>query len=511
MPPPRPPSAPPDHDRIRVRRMRVDTLLEHVVYMRADSPACRSEGLEAQARVLLRCGGRELIATLNVVLGDMLAPGEAGLSESAWRLLGAQDGDVAVVSHPPPVESLSFVRAKAFGRELAAHELAAIVRDVVDERYSDVELTAFIVACAGGRLGTPEITALTSAMIATGRRLDWASRVVLGKHCVGGLPGNRTTLVVVPIVAAAGGLIPKTSSRSITSPAGTADAMETLAPVDLDLAAMRRVVEREGACIAWGGRLGLSPADDIFIRVERPLEIDAVGQLVASILSKNAAAGSTDLLVDIPVGPTAKVRSTHAADALATLLVGVGAAVGLRVRALRTDGTQPIGRGMGPALEARDALAVLRGDEGAPKDLRARALLLAGAVLEMDPSIPAGTGLARATEALECGRALAKLEDICEAQGGRREPPSSAHRHPCESPAAGRVAAIDNRRLARAAKLAGAPTAPSAGAEIHVRIGDDVAPGQPLFTLHAETPGELAYARAYVGANPGIVAVESAP
>lgn len=184
----------------------------------------------------------------------------------------------------------------------------------------------------------------------------------------GGLPGKRTTPIVVAIVASHGLVMPKTSSRAITSPAGTADTMETLAPVDLDLAAMRRAVEQEGACLVWGGSVRLSPADDILIRVERVLDIDAQGQLIASVLSKKIAAGSTHIVIDIPVGATAKVRTDDAAAELADQLTEVGRVFGVTVRCVITDGAQPVGRGIGPALEARDVLAALQGLPDAPND-----------------------------------------------------------------------------------------------------------------------------------------------
>lgn len=490
---------------LRLRRLGIDTLQEAIVYVRADSPLRRSEGLETQARVEVRLGGRAIVATLNVVTTDLLAAREASLSESAWSRLGAREGDAIGVAHAPPIESLGHVRAKIHGRPLDAAAFRAIVDDVVAGRYADIHLASFITACAAGRLDRAEMAALTRAMIETGERLVWPGPLVVDKHSVGGLPGNRTTLLVVPIAAACGLTMPKTSSRAITSPAGTADTMETCAPVALDLATVRRVVEREGGCIAWGGALGLSPADDVLIRVERPLDLDTEGQLVASVLSKKVAAGSTHVVIDIPVGPTAKVRGRDAADTLAAHLTAVGHAVGLHVEAVLTDGTQPVGRGIGPALEARDALAVLRGEPDAPRDLRERALLLAGHVLELSSAIAPGTGRRRARTCLDDGTAWRKFQAICEAQGGMRVPPRAPHRHPVAAPVAGHVTRIDNRLLARIAKLAGAPHDPAAGVELHVRAGTRVEAGEPLFTVHAETRGELAYALAYATRHPDVI------
>lgn len=481
---------------LRLKRIGIDTYQEPVLYMRRDCHVCAAEGFEAQSRVEVEAGGRHIVATLNVVDGDFLADSEMGLSEAAWRLLGAQPGDLARVRHPAPLESLGHVRAKVYGRELTQVAFDAVIADVAAGHYSDLQLAAFVTACAKD-MRLEETIALTRAMVGVGDRMRWSEGRVMDKHSVGGLPGNRTTMLIVPIVAACGLRMPKTSSRAITSPAGTADTMETLAPVELDVPRIQAVVERTGGCIVWGGAVRLSPADDILIRVERPLDLDSQGQLVASVLSKKAAAGATHVVIDMPVGPTAKVRSAHAAAALEQQLAQVGDALGLHVRVSRTDGSAPVGRGIGPALEARDVLAVLRREAGAPDDLAQRAIHLAGQVLEFGEAAPAGAGAALAASVLEDGRAWRKFQDICAAQGGMREPPVAPCTRDVVAQRSGSVTAIDNRRLARIAKLAGAPKSPCSGIELHVRQGDFVERGQPLLTLHSASPGTLAYAFEY--------------
>jgi thymidine phosphorylase len=287
--------------------------------------------------------------------------------------------------------------------------------------------------------------------------------------------------------------------------------METLAPVDLDLATMRRVVEREGGCVVSGGAMRLSPCDDVLIRVERALDLDSDAQLVASVLSKKVAAGSSHVVIDIPVGPTAKVRTGQAGERLARLLEHVGREVGLHVRTVLTDGLQPVGRGIGPALEARDVVAVTRNDRDAPEDLRTRAILLAGETLELAGACAIGDGTTRARAILDEGLAWRKLQAICDAQGGMRTPPVAPHQVAVTARTGGVVTGFDNRRLARTAKLAGAPSAAAAGVDLHVRIGSTVGKGQPLFTLHADTPGELTYAQEYLAAHPEIVVIAEAP
>ena len=487
--------------RLRLRQLGIDTQQEHVIYMRGDCHVCRAEGFQAQTRVEVSLGERRIMASLNVVHTDLLSIGEASLSTSAWRALNAAPDDRVGVAHAPTLDSLGAMRAKVYGHRLGAADFDAIVGDVAAGRYADLHIAAFLSACAGGRLDLQETIDLTRAMVKVGDRIDWARAPIADKHCVGGLPGNRTTPIVVAIVAAAGLTMPKTSSRAITSPAGTADVMETLTRVDLDLAAMRRVVEREGGCVVWGGALTLSPADDVLIRVERPLDIDSDAQLVASVLSKKIAAGATHVVIDIPVGPTAKVRGQADAQRLVQLLRQVASAVGLQLRVLCSDGSQPVGRGVGPALEAHDVLAVLRGTNAAPMDLRQRALVLAGELLEFCGHSQLGAGHARAAWLLDSGAAWAKFQAICEAQGGLREPGQAPLREPVLADRDGYVGALDSRRLARVAKLAGAPGSANAGLVLHVRPGDWVQRGAPLFTLHAQAPGELAYAKQYLSTH----------
>lgn len=487
---------------LRVRRLGLETQHEAIVLMHVDCPVARSEGFTARAQIELVAEGRSAIATLYQVRDHIVGPHEIGMSDAVWARLGVADGTPAQIRHPLPVSSMSAVRAKLYGHRLERGRIREIIGDIVRERYSDVELAAFVSAFSSQSADVREMVALTEAMVDVGDRLSWPSAVVLDKHSVGGLPANRTTPLIVSIVAAAGLVIPKTSSRAITSPAGTADAMETMAPVDLDVAAMRRVVDQEGGCIVWGGSVSLSPADDILIRVERALDIDSPAQLVASVLSKKIAAGSTHVVLDMPVGPTAKVRTEADAVELSGHLVAVGRELGLIAKPVQTDGRQPVGRGIGPALEARDVLAVLRGDAPALADLKDRACFLAGSLLELGGAAQEGRGEAEAAVILSDGRALKKFMAICQAQGGFTEPPIAPLRREILAPAAGKVSEIDNRQLARVAKLAGAPSAKAAGVELHVKLGDTVAKGEPLFSIHAEAPGELDYALAYVAADP---------
>ncbi|WP_338846050.1 thymidine phosphorylase family protein [Massilia sp. W12] len=482
---------------LRAHRMGIDTYQEAVLYLRRDSPVCQSEGFAAQSRIEVWRGEVRIIATLNVVEAPLLEEDQAGLSEAAWRALGVAENTPLALQHLSPIQSFSHVRQKLFGAALSDAQMQEVICDVAAGNYSDLEVACFVAAVAGQRASVEETTALTRAMVAVGRRLTWPSTPIVDKHCVGGLPGNRTTLIVTPILAACGLTIPKTSSRAITSPAGTADTMETLAPVALDIEQMRKVVEKEGGCVIWGGAVSLSPADDILIRVERPLGLDSDSQLVASVLSKKIAAGSTHVLIDIPLGPSAKVRSQRAADHLSHMLCSVGQALGLHMRTVISDGASPVGIGIGPALEAHDVLAVLQNAQHAPQDLRMRALTLAAHLLEMGGKAAPGAGLALARSCLESGQAWRKFVAICEAQGGMRTPPRAPFVATLHAQQRGRVRVVNNLELARLAKLAGAPQAPAAGLRFLTALGAQLEEGQPWLEIHAQTQGQLDYAMTY--------------
>lgn len=485
-----------NHSTLKLKYLGINTYKEPIIYMREDCYICKSEGFSAQARVRVALNDSSIIATLNTIGTNLLRHNEASLSNYAWDLLSAKEGDQISITHPIPLDSLSYIRSKIYDNELKADEIKHIIDDIASGQLSDINVAMFIAASAGNRLSKREVIDLTKAMVNSGQRLTWNSSLVVDKHCVGGLPGNRTTPIVVSIVAAYGLIIPKTSSRAITSPAGTADTMEVFTSVSLDTSSMKKVIEKENGCVVWGGSMALSPVDDFLIRIERTANLDSEGQMVASILSKKIAAGSSHVVIDLPIGTTAKVRSIERAEYLKRFLESIAKEFGIQIKVIFSDGSQPVGRGIGPVLEALDILSVLSRDKTAPQSLRAHALTLAAQVIEFSPEVAAGEGFAIATNILDSGKALAKFQAICDAQGGMRDIPKTPAPfcHTIESKCSGTIVNIDNRYIARVAKLAGAPKSKSAGVELLVPLHSVVGKSQPLFKLYAETQGELNYA-----------------
>lgn len=495
----------PSRPQLKIRRVNLDTGRENVVVMSRRSKALRPEVFRGFSRVELRCNSKVLLATLLITDDGIVGLDEIGLAEPAFRRFAEPVGNLVTVTPAAPPESLDAVRAKIHGHALSAEEITAIVDDISHYRYSDMEIAAFLISSASF-MTSGELLALSHAMAQAGTQLKWDRPIIVDKHCIGGIPGNRTSMVVVPIVAAHGLTIPKTSSRAITSPAGTADTMEVLARVDLGVDEMKEVVNACHGCLVWGGHVNLSPADDILISVERPLSIDTREQMVASIMSKKIAAGATHLLIDLPVGPAAKLTSAMEAMRLRKLFEFVGDHFGIAVEVITTDGRQPIGNGIGPVLEAQDVMAVLSNAPDAPVDLREKSLRLAAHLLEYDPELRGGSGYAQARELLDSGAALRQMHKIIDAQGpsGCRTDVGNLTAD-VPSPRDGVVEAIDCLRLNRLARSAGAPIDKGAGIKIFKKIGDRVEKGEPLYRIYAYDTSEFDLAVAASRVDAGYV------
>lgn len=481
---------------LRLKKVAIDTYHENVAYLHRECPTYKAEGFQALSKIEIQQDGRHILAVLNVVDDEAIVrPGQLGLSEQAFVNMALPENTAIKVNHAEPPHSMEFVRAKLSGERIDQDKFNLIINDIALNRYSKPEIAAFLVAVSEAGLDRDEILYLTNSMVNSGQQLDWQEKRVVDKHCIGGIPGNRTSMVVVPIVSAFGLLCPKTSSRAITSPAGTADTMEVLARVDLPMDQLHQIVRQQRGCLAWGGTAKLAPADDILISVERPLAIDSQAQMVASILSKKRACGSTHLLIDIPAGPSAKVRSMKDAMQLRKLFEYVGDRIGLVTQIIITDGRQPIGHGIGPVLEARDVMRVLRNDPDAPHDLREKSLQLAGRMIEFDNDVRGGEGYEIARDILDSGRALYKMQQIIQAQG-KQETQFELGTLTQEILADkdGTVIDINNLIMARIARLAGAPMDKGAGVYLLKRIGDTVTVGEPIYRIYSQFPADFQFA-----------------
>lgn len=444
-------------------------------------------GVHSSDRICITYGERHLIAITN--LAAHFPRNRIGLYEEISETLGLKTDDMVDVQLAQLPESLKDVRAKLRGERLREHEMKVIVKDVVERHLSEVEMAAFLTALNIHGLSMGESEALARAMVETGKVLDFGEAPILDKHSIGGLPGDKTSLLVVPIVAAAGFTIPKTSSRAVTSAAGTADRVETLCPVDLSIGEIEKVVSKTNGCLVWGGALDLAPADDLFIQVEYPLGIDPL--LLPSIMSKKKAIGATNVVVDIPTGSGAKIKSIKEAHNLASDFVDLGKRLDIDVQCALTFGEQPLGYAVGPALEAREALAALGG--AGPADLMEKAFTLAGMLFGM---VGIEDGRRKAESILKSGRAEKKMREIIAAQGGNpevvaAEMPVGEKVAEVRADQAGRVLWMSTENLVQIAKEAGAPRAKGAGILLKAKLGDAVKKDALLFEIFAERSSKL--------------------
>lgn len=437
----------------------------------------------------------------------MVQRGELGAFVEVTECFGLKPGDLVEVSLAPRPESTVAIKKKMDGKQLSSEEIGAIVQDIVDEKLTATEMTAFIVAEYIKGMNTNEIVALTQHMVKTGDRLDLGVKPVLDVHSIGGVPGNKYALIVVPTVAAAGLTVPKTSSRAITSAAGTADVVETLANVTFSFDEIKKIVRKVGAVLAWGGSVKLAPADDIIIRTERMLGVDPRCQLLASVMSKKLAVGADHILIDIPAGHGAKVERMEDARSLAHDFIELGYKLNVKVDAAVTYGGQPVGYAVGPALEAREALETLRGN--GPGSLVEKATSLAGIMLELGKVASPGLGKQTAMELLKSGKAYQKMREMIEAQGGNpdvkpEDIPIGDKKKTMSATRSGYVARIYNKRINAIARAAGAPRDKGAGLRILLKEGRKVEKGEPILEIYAEHETKLSEALKTAKQNPPV-------
>lgn len=432
----------------------------------------------------------EVIAVANIDFSEHrgIQKGEIGLYQEVMDKLEIEDGTHVEINLSSKPKSISYIRKKLDGKELSEDEINEIVKDIVDNKFSDIELTYFASGCYCNDLTKKEITALTNAIVESGKKINPNSKIVIDKHCIGGVANNRTTLLVVPIIAALGYKMPKTSSRAITSPSGTADTMEVIAPVTMGEEKILNVIKKTNACMIWGGAMNLAAADDYLIQVRHPLHIDPKGMLLASILAKKKAVGATHVLIDIPYGYGSKVPTKKEANKFAKEFTRIGKLLGMKIKVMITDGSQPIGRGIGPALEIADILNILNGN--GPEDLRNKSIKISTEILKM---LKVKNAKNKVMEVLNSGKAVEKFKEIVEAQGGRKNIvlPKAKYTYDYVSKIDGKVKLINNKGISKIARFAGAPKDNAAGLYLRVRKDETVEAGQILFTLHSDSRFKL--------------------
>jgi AMP phosphorylase len=449
--------------------------------------------------------GKNSVAIVDVT-SSMVPENSIGLFNETKDLLGVKSNQLVDVSATSMIKSVDYIKKKMRGEKLSKEELKEIVKDISENRLSDIEASAFMSAVYMKGFDLEETANMTKALIENGRRISFDVSPVVDKHSVGGVNG-RATMIIVPIVISEGLYMPKTSSRSITSAAGTADAMEVLAPVDISFEKIKKITKDVGGVISWGGSVDLAPADDKIVQIEHPLALDPEGQVIASVLAKKASVGSKFVVIDLPVGIEAKIQDRKTAMRMARKFVEIGKEVGMEVEAVITNGNEPNGLAFGSALEAKYALEVLEGKRF--DNLAKKSCELAGAIFELAGLSGNGKGYDKAVDILKSGRALQKMKGIIKAQGGKINSSTKVILSPMntvfKAEEDGVIQDLNVKGFTKIARLAGAPANKLAGVLLHKEEGDKIKKGEPVYTIFAEHKVKLASAVNYAKGTPPFV------
>ena len=488
---------------LNLKHIAVSSFNENIAYIHRDCTAYKVDDVQTLTKVEIHGGVRPIYAFLQVVDdAKIVKPDELGLNSEAFNQINLPEGANISLSLAPAAPSLASIKRKVAGNILSAGEYASIVNDIVSHRYSNMDIASFLVA-SGSFMTAPEVLALTEALIGEDV-MRWDNEgIVVDFHCFGGVPGNKTDIIITAIIAAYGLPMPKTAARSLTSCAGVADTFAVLANVDIDEDKLKALVKENRAAIADYNALPIAEGSKIVSTVERHLGLLQLQHLAASILAIKLAAGVTHLVLDIPVGPSSRIKSTNEAMRLRKLVEYVGDMLSLEIDAVITDGSEPIGNGIGAVLEARDIMKVLRNKEDAPQDLLEKSLFLAGRVLEFDPKLRGGQGYAVAKEILTSGRALEALNKIIYSQGKAPQPQLGHLTRDIVATQSGVVESIDNARINRIGVLAGASQYPGAGLDLMKKVGDQVEQGETLYRIHSVNSTDFAFANSVVDGNTG--------
>ncbi|MFX1356851.1 MAG: AMP phosphorylase [Promethearchaeota archaeon] len=428
--------------------------------------------------------------------GFIVEPGEIGIfSDILKEKKELKEGTVISVKPADPPDSFKFIQKKIKGNALNSEEINSIIKDAVSGSLSRIDLAAFITGVSINGMNTEEMTALTLAEVRSGD-IFYFGMDVYDKHSTGGVPGNKVSLIIVPIVAAAGLTIPKSSTRAITSPSGTADSMEVLAPVAFDSDKLKEIVAKENGCIIWGGALNTSPADNILIEIERPLHMDPMGLMIPSILTKKLSLGVKKLILDIPVGEGTKFPTPDKGKQFAYVFKEIANNVGIEAECALTLAHQPIGHTIGPGIEAKEALSLLMNYEVGPNSLIEKSTELAGILLEMGGKAQKGMGQALAKDILRSGKAYEKMKRIIGAQGGDPEiKPEDIKVGPYikefYATKEGFITGVNNAIINQIAKTAGCPFSKSSGVKIFKKQGARIKEGDLIFKIYSESKSKL--------------------
>ncbi len=452
-------------------------------------------GVKTKGRIFIKTISKSSrgVSTIVDIAKTLVKRNEVAISSELMERLSLHSGQKVDVDLSPSPKSMVFIKKKLNKETLSPSEIDEIIKDVVNNSLSEAEIALFVSAMYENGMNMKETISLINSILNSGEklRLKLKNKFIVDKHSIGGIPGNRTTPIIVSICAAGGLIMPKSSSRAITTPAGTADTVETIANVEFSMKEVEKIIRKVGACLIWGGSLKIVPADEKIIQIEKTLNIDPEAQLLASIMSKKLASGAKYILIDIPYGRNAKVRREKALH-LKKKFEFLGRHFNKVMKVVLTRGDEPIGNGIGPCLEMRDIIKILSREKSRPLDLENKSLFLAGQIFEMTKKAKKGEGINLAKSILYSGKAFAKFKQIIAAQKGNlNRLKYGKYKKDIFMKKNGTIKDIDNKKITLLARIAGCPMDKCAGLYLYKHTGEKLEKGDKLITIYAESKPRL--------------------
>lgn len=466
-----------------------------------NSKTAQDEGVYAGSRLLVTSpvNGKQSVVYVDVT-EKQFSHVEVGVDPVLWEEFQLKENDLLALDFLPRPKSLEAIQKKLLRKELGYHEIKSILDDIVSGKLGDIEAAYFAACGFNPGFSNDELYYLVKAMSESGDKIKWPYEKVVDKHSIGGLAGKGITPIIVSIIASKGLVIPNTSTRAITAPAGTTDVMEVFCDMEFTKEEIIDLVKTNNGCLVWGGGLDLAPADEALIEVEKPLGIELYDKFIVSILAKKVAMGLTHFVLDIPYGPDTKVENPKDIQFIREKFEMLSGRFGIRVKVVTRQALGPDGRGIGPNLEAIDVLKVLMQRDDRYLPLEDVSLTLAGELLELAGEAKPGKGYESAHRELKSGKAYKKFKKLIQAQGGNpdiqpEDIPVGEIVYEYKSLKEGYVKDIENSVVKEVSHALGTPNVKQAGIYLHKQIGESVRKDDILFTLYTTSSSRLELAR----------------
>jgi len=453
-------------------------------------------GITALDKITVTYKWKEI--TLDVDLSDSLVDfDEIWITKDVYKLYGIDNWDVLwieyVVKNPLSVQA---IRKKLLWKNLTEEEVVAVVRDMTDNKISDTLVTYYAASSFFNESSKKELYYTAKASAEYWNKISFDGMAVV-KYCIWWVPWNETSMILAPVFASLGIQFPKTFSKAITSPAATGECVETLMDIEFTPEQMKDLVKKTGCCLAWWKNLWLAPANDRIIKVSYPISMEAHSKMVVSIIAKIYAGGITHCLIDIPVGPTAKIKDRKTAKKIKWYFEYIGRKLWMKVVVVLTNGKNPIWKWIWGALQAREVLRILQQHPEKSIDLENKAIMLWEKLLSLTGKFKKKNCKKIIIEQIKSGKARVKMQEVISAQNWKNPHINSEelelwkYKKELISEFSWKIKSVDLRYLTEITRALGAPLDKQVWVYFNRQVGDVVSKWDVVLTIYANDLSKL--------------------